>query len=776
MTNRHGRAMHRLGATAIAITMLVTGCADDSMGTSGANNAGGQSDEPKRPTTPIGDAEKDSTFKVTAGIEYVAAEDAQPGADIAVVRNGTEVDQTVVDRFGSAMFFDIEPGDGYEVRQRSDDGTITSTKDVHVMTLDEHPDEAAYKAHKPLVDGFQYITARDGVKIAVTVRPPLGKSLDDGPYPTVINMSGYADADPYGTGPPMAQVAGALGYATVSVNSRGTGCSGGVNQLFDETWAADGYDVVETVAAQEWAKKVGLVGISFPGITQLFTAGTNPPHLAAINPIAVLTDVYRSPGYIGGIFNNGFTEGWLTDRQNDAKPAPEAGQGYATRRIQEDGDTQCLENQKLRNQTQNIMGIIDDNPYRNPDLIEERSPMTWAPKISVPVLMMNAWQDEQVGSDSANLLDVLPDRRDVKATFTNGVHSSPLDPVGLAQLAAFLDIYVAERVPDVTNLPLIGGVLYDETLIKPETQPEPVANAYAGMTTLAEAKEYFEAQPRLMVTFDSGGDPATPGIPNVGHSAGFSDYPPAESKVARWFFGEDGALASDEPTGGDDAFDRYFPTSTARPMQTIPGQGQSESWEVLPAYDWRPLVENTAVAYLSEPFETDTTIVGSASADLWLRLNSEDTDLQVTMTEVRPDGTEVYVQSGWLRASHRALDEKRSTETRPWPTHAKEDAAPMPIDEWEKVRVATDPVGFTFRKGSKLRVSVAAVGGDRTRWSFETPFNDPDNTVEVGRSADHPSSIALPVLDTIDAPDAYPACPGLRGQPCRTYEPAANGG
>ena len=71
--------MHRLGATAIAITMLVTGCADDSMGTSGANNAGGQSDEPKRPTTPIGDAEKDSTFKVTAGIEYVAAEDAQPG-------------------------------------------------------------------------------------------------------------------------------------------------------------------------------------------------------------------------------------------------------------------------------------------------------------------------------------------------------------------------------------------------------------------------------------------------------------------------------------------------------------------------------------------------------------------------------------------------------------------------------------------------------------------------------------------------------------------------
>ncbi|MFM9053726.1 MAG: CocE/NonD family hydrolase C-terminal non-catalytic domain-containing protein, partial [Solirubrobacterales bacterium] len=32
--------------------------------------------------------------------------------------------------------------------------------------------------------------------------------------------------------------------------------------------------------------------------------------------------------------------------------------------------------------------------------------------------------------------------------------------------------------------------------------------------------------------------------------------------------------------------------------------------------------------------------------------------LQVTITEVRPDGKETLVQSGWLRASHRKLDPK----------------------------------------------------------------------------------------------------------------------
>lgn len=100
----------------------------------------------------------------------------------------------------------------------------------------------------------------------------------------------------------------------------------------------------------------------------------------------------------------------------------------------------------------------------------------------------------------------------------------------------------------------------------------------------------------------------------------------------------------------------------------------------------------------------------------------------------------------------------------------------MPLGEFELVRVATDPIGYTFRKGTRVRVSVEAVGGDRTRWSFDTPFSYPDQIVDVGRSGDHASSVALPLLDSVDAPDAFPKCPGLRGQPCRNYVAAVNGG
>ena len=62
-----------------------------------------------------------------------------------------------------------------------------------------------------------------------------------------------------------------LGYATVSVNMRGTGCSGGVFDVFNRAQHADGYDIVETVARQSWVlnNQVGMVGLSYPNIATI---------------------------------------------------------------------------------------------------------------------------------------------------------------------------------------------------------------------------------------------------------------------------------------------------------------------------------------------------------------------------------------------------------------------------------------------------------------------------------------------------------------------------
>ena len=118
---------------------------------------------------------------------------------------------------------------------------------------------------------------RDGVKLSAMVRFPDSGIYGDGPYPTVVEYSGYGPSNPASEEAGV-RLARAFGFATVSVNMRGTGCSGGVFDIFNPAQQADGYDVVEIVGRQSWVKnnKVGMVGLVVPG-TQLYVASTRPP-------------------------------------------------------------------------------------------------------------------------------------------------------------------------------------------------------------------------------------------------------------------------------------------------------------------------------------------------------------------------------------------------------------------------------------------------------------------------------------------------------------------
>jgi hypothetical protein len=48
------------------------------------------------------------------------------------------------------------------------------------------------------------------------------------------------------------------------------------------------------------------------------------------------------------------------------------------------------------------------------------------------------------------------------------------------------------------------------------------------------------------------------------------------------------------------------------------------------------------------------------------------------------------------------------------------------------------------------------------------------DTVQLGGSG--PSALVLPIVTGVTPTDSQPACPSLRGQPCRTYVAAGNGG
>jgi hypothetical protein len=196
---------------------------------------------------------------------------------------------------------------------------------------------------------------------------------------------------------------------------------------------------------------------------------------------------------------------------------------------------------------------------------------------------------------------------------------------------------------------------------------------------------------------------------------------------------------------------------------------------VQPDYDYRQLVDGKALSFVSGPLADDTVMIGHGSVDLWLQTTAPDgdADLEVTLTEVRPDGEESFIQNGWLRASQRKLRDD-ATELRPIKTHYEADVLPLVPGEWNEVRLELMPFGHIFRAGSRIRISVDTPGDSTARWRFALHEYDVQPVHSVAHHEAHPSSIALPVVPGIDVPTPLPACNALRGQPCRTYEPFAN--
>jgi predicted acyl esterase len=330
----------------------------------------------------------------------------------------------------------------------------------------------------------------------------------------------------------------------------------------------------------------------------------------------------------------------------------------------------------------------------------------------------------------------------------------------------FLSLYVAEEPPEDSALTDFAPVLYSE--VGATAKPvEPIR--FVGESYDEALAGFEEDTPRVRILFENGAAPGVePGSFGAVWEIDFDSWPPPDTEATPWYLGPDGTLTTDEPTG-EDEFDAYEPDPTARPETSLPGDENSDAWAAQPAYDWKAPVDGNSLSYISEALGDDTVMVGTASVDLWARSSEPDVDFQVTISEVTPEGKEIYVQSGWLRASHRHLDEDDSTDLNPRPTHLEKDSSALPSDEFVPVRIQVFTFGHVFREGSQIRLVIQAPGGDRPRWKFDTKKPPAGTTVEIARDEQYPSRIVMPVIAGIDVDTPLPACGALRGQPCRDY-------
>ncbi len=772
------------------------------------------------------------SFSAHGSAEQVYVTGLAPNASMSLLRpNGTTLYTQKADSLGGLLFRNVPPGGGYRVRAAADG---TESRPIAVHSDAAAPwDPGVYNQSIP-DEGYTYLTTRDGTQLAIDVHPPASPAGEPGvplglpvppgltspslpislpglpglpsplakrahtsvfgvpPYPTLIEYSGYGYADPSGPVNGIAVLANLMGFAVVDVNMRGTGCSGGAYDFFEPLQNLDAHDVIETIAHQPWVlgHKVGMMGISYGAISQLFAAQLDPPDLEAISPLSTI-DATATTLYPGGILNTGFAVAWAQQRQEEAEPAgANSGQPYAYQQIQ-NGDQTCKSNQVLHGEAASLMDKIDANAHYNPPVADPLDPITFVNKIKVPVFMACQWEDEQTGGHCPDLVPHFTGTKDKWFTFTNGAHVDSLDPYTLDRWYDFLELFVAHQAPivDQAVIRAAAPVVYQQAMGLPQTDAvtlplDPIQEE----PTYQSALQAFEALPSVRVLFDNGAGTSptgsnTAGDPYPGFEQSFSSLPVPGTTARWWYLGRGGSLANRPParTG----VNWYTSNAKATALNDFPITnteagglwGNASQWQ----WNWQQNPPGTAVSYVSAPLKSATTVIGAGAVHLWVRSSTPDVDLQATVSEVRPDGNETFVQNGWLRADERKLStttdnilHQKSTLLDPIPTMFTSDVSPMPKGKFVEVVIPLYYEGHVYRAGSRIRVTVSAPNGTQPVWSFGQ--TDPAGTAKVSIefSKNTPSSLILPVVPRVNVPTSLPACPSLRNEPCRPYVALAN--
>jgi predicted acyl esterase len=747
-------------------------------------------------------------FLVSPGVHRIIVTGADPKQPLTLLdADGQRLVTLIADDFGQATFSyiaaqyeiidtstgmlpssadgrSVQPGDGYTIIDEDQDPPEASAA-FRVLGRDDHPPDSHYdqvlnpvpwnviggpKDGFDAADGLNYPIMRDGVTLSAMVRTPDESLFGPGPWPTVVEYSGYDPSNPDRL-QPGTLIANAFGFATVGVNLRGTGCSGGTFDVFDPAQQADGYDLIEIVARQPWVlnNQVGMIGLSYSGITQLFVAATRPPSLAAITPLSVIEDPWQM-SWPGGVYNAGFTKEWIEERDRQSAPG---GQSWTTRRIEE-GDTSCEENQLIRTQSIDFEAFVNSLD-RRPEDSDNRDLSLLVKDIEAAVFLTGAWQDEQTGPRFAGMVRDFDNTDRKHFTMFNGHHPDGYQAFHLSGWFDFLELYVGQRVPRMN--PVVRAVLPSEmenNFGAPiELQPDRFLDL--DDSEYQDALARFEADPPVRILFESGAGGEVPGAPYHRFEATFDTWPPAEAQAWTLYLAEAGGLSSELPaTESADSFEFDAEAGPIRYSSSGGGSFTAPAPEL--DLDWSYTPEGLGLSYLTAPLDEDVVLAGPGYADLWIQTNADDAPIEIVLSEVTPDGNEVRIQTGVQLAGFRKIDEERSGPFLSRLLFGEDDYEPLSTD-LTLVRVPIFDVAHPLRAGSRLRVQINTPGRDLPLWFFDNPEPGPNGaSYRIARGGEHASVIVLAVLPagSLDVPGEHPACGVLRGQPCRPYREMTN--
>ncbi|WP_307837842.1 CocE/NonD family hydrolase C-terminal non-catalytic domain-containing protein [Sphaerisporangium krabiense] len=160
-----------------------------------------------------------------------------------------------------------------------------------------------------------------------------------------------------------------------------------------------------------------------------------------------------------------------------------------------------------------------------------------------------------------------------------------------------------------------------------------------------------------------------------------------------------------------------------------------------------PRAQRRPIGWSTEPFEESTELIGAGAAHLFAEIDQEDTNFLLRLWDVAPSGARQLITTGFLKASHRELDD-RTTEGNPYHPHTR--AVPVEPGKVEEYVLRLYPFAATLLPGHRLLAELSnneplsdAHNSLLPPDAFHLPVGRPV-THKIHRDAAHPSRLVLP--------------------------------
>ncbi|WP_316568202.1 CocE/NonD family hydrolase [Neobacillus sp. YIM B06451] len=560
-------------------------------------------------------------------------------------------------------------------------------------TIYDRPEQ--FSGYKTIKDIF--ITMRDGVILAADVHLPDGP----GPFPVILtqtpynkNVSNKENLNEYFI---------KRGYAHMVVDVRGTGTSQGTWDSFGEAEQLDGKELVEWAARQPWSTgKVGLYGSSYRAINQLLTAAHQPDGLKAIFPIVPMADMYRDILMSGGLVNTGFIPLWLGLVTGSGLLPPTYTLSEpimaSTLLISHAGQTTGFPASTLSSV---LTG--GEFAYDGPQSWL-RSPITGADRINVPAFFTGGLHDLFQRGTPLLYEKLRANGITTKLLMGNWTHGD-----------------YGSGLPD-GNVPALDQVAlrwFDQYLMGINTN----INKIPDVTQYVIGEDKFIVQP---------------------------GWPHQKTAAEKFYLRAGNLLTKDTPA--------LLEPSKSMFQQPLNGicSGSTNQWmagtpSAIPCTKDNRLTELTELTYTTAPASSDLKVSGPIAANIFAKTTARELVLSVRLTDVAPDGSSKEITAGWLAASHRAVDEKKSRfldgqNIQPWHPFTKAMVKEVTPGEVMELNVEIFPSNFVIKEGHSLRVAIGPSDFPHSISPIPNLLNQLGGIATILSNKTYPSHVVLPVV------------------------------